>query len=274
MLRRLARRYLPYELRLWVKLRRRQLDDWRNGLRFARSRGSESDYPYLISSYHRPLINYAGQEHVLPAKKHNLALLASCLSGTVIRPSETFSIWRLAPRPTASLGYAPAAAYRERGLTFEIGGATCLMSTVLYNVGLLGALEIIERHCHSIDLYGEDRYFELGRDASIEYGYLDLRLRNPHGFPVLLTIEVAESFVCGRLFSPVPHEFAVTLAIDSTRSPAGETDSSMAGSEASIVITGRRLVESSDGSRSSEELPVSIHYPAREGTATSSGLRL
>jgi vancomycin resistance protein VanW len=139
------------------------------------------------------------------------------------------------------------------------------MSTVLYNVGLLGGLEILERHCHSIDLYGEDRYFELGRDASIEYGYLDLRLRNPHDFPVLLVVEATDNVVRGRLLSSVPHEFAVTVVVDTPRWTSTRMDESLEAGDAALVITGRRLVAFADGSESSEELPESTHYPVRVG---------
>jgi vancomycin resistance protein VanW len=261
MLRQLARRYLPYELRLRVRLGRRAFEDRRNKLRFASTRGTESDYPHLVCSYERPLVNYPGQEHVLAAKQQNLDLLASCLSGVVIRPGEVFSIWHLAGRPTADRGYAPAAAFKNRGLAFDIGGSTCLMSTVLYNIGLLGALEIVERHCHSIDLYGEDRYFDLGRDASIEYGYLDLRFRNPHSFPVLLDVERSGGLVRGRLSSPCPHGFTVTLAIDSPRGPA---EAGSGADEPEIVVSGRRTVKFAGGSEYREELPVSAHYRVRD----------
>ena len=47
-----------------------------------------------------------------------------------------------------------------------------------FNAGLLAGLEIVERSEHSVDTYSDQRYFELGRDTTIEYGYLDLRFRN------------------------------------------------------------------------------------------------
>ena len=61
---------------------------------------------------------------------------------SVSRPGETFSVWRLAPRPTAARGYAVAAALKDRRLTSDVGGAICLLSTVLYNAGILTGLEV------------------------------------------------------------------------------------------------------------------------------------
>ncbi len=57
-------------------------------------------------------------------------------------------------------------------------------------------MKIVERHCHSVDSYGDARYFELGRDAAVEYAYLDLRFRNDFPQPLLIRSRVeAESVV-------------------------------------------------------------------------------
>jgi vancomycin resistance protein VanW len=172
-----------------------------------------ASYEHVIASYRLPLIDYPGQESSAEAKRTNQGLLASVLDGVVIRPGETWSLWRLAGRPTAVRGYASAAAIRSGVLTREIGGATCLLSTVVYNAALLAGLEITERHHHSLDTYGERRYFELGRDATIEYGYLDLRLRNRYPQPVRLGVTVDEAGVSVELRASRPAWFAVDIEV-------------------------------------------------------------
>jgi vancomycin resistance protein VanW len=124
-----------------------------------------------------------------------------------------FSVWKLAPEPTARRGYELAAVVRGGVLGSEAGGSICLLSTVLYNVALLAALEILERHCHSLDYYNGRPYFELGRDAAIEYAYLDLRFRNPHDVPLVLHVDVSEERVEAWLAGPRPRDFAVNLEI-------------------------------------------------------------
>ena len=166
-----------------------------------------------VSAYERAFIDYPGQEHLGAAKRRNQALLASHLDGVCVRPGETFSVWRLAPRPTAARGYAVAAALKDRRLTSDVGGAICLLSTVLYNAGILAGLDVTERHCHSVDSYGSGRYFELGRDAAIDFAYLDLRFRNPHDFPVRLSVDVDERRVAASFWSATPHGFTVSLAV-------------------------------------------------------------
>ncbi len=155
--RQLARRLLPYELRLRVRLVRRAWHDRRQHTIFAATHGDPEQFPHTVCSYERRFIDYPGQEAFALAKRRNQARLARDLHAIVINPGETFSVWRLAGRPTRRAGYLPAAALKAGVLTSETGGAVCLLSTVLYNVALLGALEITERYCHSVDTYGERR---------------------------------------------------------------------------------------------------------------------
>lgn len=278
--RQLARRYIPFEVRLRLTVLRRYLNDRRAGIRFARNRAESATFVNEVCRYERPIIDYAGQEQFGAAKRHNLALLASQLSGTLIGPGETFSVWQLAPRPSRKTGYAAAAGLRNRQLTSEVGGSTCLLSTVLYNVALLGAMTIEERHCHSVDIYGEERYFELGRDAAIEFGYLDLRFRNSHAFPVLLLIEVGGANVTGSLHSMQPHGFRVEVAagepsyetageriVFDPALPAGAREVRHSGLPGLRVAASRR-VTFDEGTVREEQLEGSVHHPVAAIVAT------
>ena len=271
-LRGLARRYVPSTARLQLRLLVRALNDRHVSFTKSRCENPASEFPNLVCRYERPIVDYAGQTQFGAAKRHNLALIASKLTSTVIEPGETFSIWHLAGQPTERAGYMRAAGLHNRQVTGDVGGSTCLMSTVLYNVGLLGAMDVTERHCHSIDLYGEERYFELGRDASIEYGYLDLRFANPHPFPVLLTTQTTPDSVIGSLYSPVPHRFTVGIEVGTPvvtqpvehfvvdqRLPDGMM-TVLQESKPGIRVTARRIIRHDDGSARKETLPGSLHH--------------
>jgi vancomycin resistance protein VanW len=270
----IARQLLPYEARLRYKLWRRSVADRRAGIAFAERRvAGLSSFENRICQYERPIIDYDGQTGYAAAKRHNLALLASQLDGVVLQPGEVFSVWRLAGRPSESGGYLKAAGLRNRKLISDVGGSTCLMSTVLYNVALLGAMEVTERHCHSVDVYGDGRYFELGRDASIEYGYLDLRFRNPLAYPVRLATTATQDRVSGGLYSGQRHGFEVEIAVESlVVLPAGERlviDRRFDGEGRRVLEAGmpglevaaRRLVRYADGLVVEEALPGSLHHP-------------
>ncbi|MYB40924.1 MAG: hypothetical protein F4X76_01795 [Chloroflexi bacterium] len=212
--RRLARRWLPRRLRAGLARLRRELRDRRGSLAFADAHGSPDDFPYRFEGYRLPLLIYPGQEHLAEGKRHNQRLMAAALDGARVEPGEVLSLWRRSGRPSARRGYLEGAAIVDGRLTAEAGGAVCLLSTVLYNAGLLAALEVVERHAHSVDSYGEARYFEIGRDAAIEYGVLDLRFRNPHPFPVLLEITSDDCEVAATFRAPEPALPGVAIEVE------------------------------------------------------------
>ncbi len=211
-LRQFVRRVVPAPVLRRRKVVLRAVADWRGGHVFARRRMAVAlDHEW--SRYSLPFIDYPGQERFARAKRANQARLASFLDGVVIRPGEVFSVWKLAPEPTARGGYELAAVVRAGALGSEPGGSICLLSTVLYNVALLAGLEIVERHCHSLDYYRGRPYFELGRDAAIEWPYLDLRFRNQHAGPLSLRVDVNDERVEASLFGASVREFEVSFVI-------------------------------------------------------------
>ena len=214
LLRRAARRWLPRRLRAEVAIARRHLRDRRGGSSFATRRGDPSGFPHRFEGYELPMIIYAGQAHLAEGKRHNQRLLAQALDGVRVEPGEVLSLWRCAGRPSARRGYLPAAAIVAGELTSEDGGATCQLSTVLYNAGLLAGLDVVERHAHSVDVYGEARYFQPGRDATIEYGVLDVRFRNPYPFTVLLELRADDDRVAASFRAPVADLPAVEITVD------------------------------------------------------------
>jgi len=219
-MRRLLRSTVPAPVRLIVAVLRRGLNDLATGIRFATKR--EWDSPaHPFGEYALPMLTYPGQEQAREAKHTNSQLLAAALRGSVVEPGETWSLWQLAGAPTRAKGYSEASAIVNGELTNAVGGATCLVSTVVYNAGLLAGLEVVERTQHSIDTYGEQRYFELGRDATIEYGYLDLRFRNDFPWPLRLEVDVRRDAVQATFVGPLPRPFNVDIAVAVDRSVPG-----------------------------------------------------
>ncbi|MGE3075496.1 MAG: VanW family protein [Dehalococcoidia bacterium] len=247
------RPYIPGEAKLLRVRLLRWLRDLRSGERFAAERREASGFPFEWSRYRRPFIDYPGQEELGEAKRHNQSLLASALNGTVIEPGECLSVWKMAGRPTRAKGYREAAALKSGELTTDVGGAICLLSTVLYNSALMAGMEIRERKCHSVDSYGDRRYFELGRDAAIEYGYTDLRFRNSHTAMMRLDVSVLPDAIECALFSTVPASFAIELAVSQPELLAGRED----GWRRFRVRTRRRITR--EGSSHQEDLGESIY---------------
>ncbi len=253
--RRLARRWVPRRWRLRLAVARRWWHD--RGVRFAAGRDGANGWPHEIASYRLPVHDYPGQARFAADKRHNLRVMGAALDGTLLAPGETWSLWRLAGEPTARRGYRPGAALVGGRLVSEVGGSTCLLSTVVYNAALLGDLRIEERHCHSVDTYGDERYYLLGRDATIEYAYRDLRFSNPHPWPVRLSVALDGAGVTATLRSPRPLASRVQLLV---------TAPVRRGELMTVGTTRRRGV---DGAWVDEDLGRSVYRVAPQQLAAS-----
>ncbi|MEZ4501526.1 MAG: VanW family protein [Dehalococcoidia bacterium] len=173
----------------------------------------------------------------------------------MIEPGETWSLWRAAGRPTMKRGYMEAAALRNGRLTWDVGGAICLVSTVVYNAALLSGATVVERRPHSVDSYGPDRYFELGRDATIEYGYIDLRFRNDGPAAIRLHVDADDVGVQASMWATEPVPATWKLEVTLLAAANGEIR----------VRTDRRLVRSDGVVLRREDLGISSYRSAAEG---------
>jgi vancomycin resistance protein YoaR len=229
-----ARRAVPVALRWRIRQALRSLSDRRARIAFVYRRDGPAGFEHRICVYTRPLICYPRQERAFAGKRRNIEIALAAVDGLRIAPGEMFSFWRCVGRPTQRAGYRRAAALKDGVLTEDIGGALCLVSTVLYNVALLAGMEIVERRCHSVDTYGPSRYFELGRDAAVEYAYIDLRFRNPHQAPLSVCARIEDGMVVAELRCPTAIALQIDIAVDRP----------MVDNERILVRTERRIVGS------------------------------
>lgn len=112
-------------------------------------------------------------------KLENLKIASSLINNKVIEPGQIFSFWNLIPRPTSKNGFKLGRNLIGSGLSLDYGGGLCQLSGIFYHLSLVAGLEIIERHPHSKDIYTKQtRYTPLGSDATVVYGYKDLKIKN------------------------------------------------------------------------------------------------
>lgn len=122
----------------------------------------------------------------------NMQLAASFFDGLIVNPDEIISFWRQVPAPRPHNQFKPGPTLIKGKLAFDYGGGLCQISTALFKVFIRSGFEIIERHSHSIDAYGLERYFVLGQDSAVAYGYKDLIVRNTSDVPIQLRIKIDE----------------------------------------------------------------------------------
>ena len=200
-LRRLARRAVPLELRQSLAQRRRARRDRAEGAAFHCARGG-AEWPVAVALW-QPVMPSA----VLEAKLANLRRGAALLDLGVIEPGAGWSFWSQVGRPTARNGFQEGRNLVDGRLVRQVGGGLCQLSGLVHHLALLAGVEIVERHAHSIDIYREEeRHTPLGADATVVWGFKDLRLRNPHPVAVSIgcSVEGHRLVGCIRAAGPIP----------------------------------------------------------------------
>jgi len=121
---------------------------------------------------------------------HNMALAAKLFSNLMIYPGQIFRFWKIIPYPNKKSKFLEGPAITDGALSTDFGGGLCQVSSTLFNAFLEANLEILEKHNHSADIHGENRFIALGRDAAVAYGYKDLIIRNNTDTTIQLIVNV------------------------------------------------------------------------------------
>lgn len=114
----------------------------------------------------------------------NMAVSLKACNGSIINPGEIWSFNDCTGDSNdPSNGYKPAGVIVEGSYTDGYGGGICQSSTTIFNAAVRSNLEIYERNNHTYPSV----YAASGFDAAIDYGNLDLKLRNNGKYQVFLS---------------------------------------------------------------------------------------
>jgi vancomycin resistance protein VanW len=134
------------------------------------------------------------------SKVFNFKLASQHINEHVIMPNEIFSFWHAIGNPEKQ--FQKGRTIQNGKIIEEVGGGLCQVSGIIYHMSLIAGLNVIERYNHSVDIYTEEsRFCPLGTDATIVYGYKDLRIQNTHSFPIKFQLEVREDTLHVKLLS-------------------------------------------------------------------------
>jgi len=122
------------------------------------------------------------------SRAHNVRLAAGLLDGALIFPGETFSFNAVVGARSRSAGFRKAHVIKEGELTDDWGGGTCQVASTLHAAALFAGLEMVEHSPHS----RPSTYIELGLDATVVWPSVDLKIRNPFDFPVVVHTRVSD----------------------------------------------------------------------------------
>ncbi|MFZ4741522.1 MAG: VanW family protein [Bacteroidales bacterium] len=109
----------------------------------------------------------------------NLKIAIGHINKVVIKPGQTFSIWRLVGRPTQSKGYLDGMTLHNGKISKDIGGGLCQLGNLIYWMALHTPLTIKERWRHSYDVFPDiNRIIPFACGATLSYNYIDLQIEN------------------------------------------------------------------------------------------------
>lgn len=178
-------------------------NDVRQGFTFRWVRqktSSLSAYPYYLE-----LVQTIMPSVVLENKLHNIQLGATQLHLLLWQPKAILSFWQVLGEASQQRGYREGRNIIDGKLQQDFGGGLCQLSSILYHLALIANLRVIERHHHSVDIYQDsERFTPLGADATVVFGYKDLRLENSLATPLVLWLQIEGNVLTARFYSARP----------------------------------------------------------------------
>ena len=144
------------------------------------------------------------------ASVHNMQLAIKTCNGYVVKPGETFSFNGMTgDTTTGDLGYVPSTAIVSGGYEQQYGGGICQASTTIYIAALKAGMKVVERHAHQYP----SSYAAIGTDATVDYGNLDMKFKNPYDYPVYIATYVYDcnndgiDEICVEFYGPISAEW-------------------------------------------------------------------
>ena len=193
---------LAYKLAAQKEILRRHLQDILSRERFAKTKSSEK-LPVLLSEHHSHLIKKGpGIDPVLQYNKvTNIELACARMNGTVIRPGETFSFWKLVGKITPRKGYKNGRVLVGSKLVAGIGGGLCNLVNTMHLLVMHSPMDVTEFHSHSDALAPDEggKRVPFSAGTSISYNSVDYRFKNNTDQNVQLLLWVEDENLYGEL---------------------------------------------------------------------------
>jgi vancomycin resistance protein YoaR len=131
---------------------------------------------------------------------NNLQLAIEILDGARIAPGETWSFNEFVGPRTAERGFRTAPVIMDGEYAEDIGGGVSQVATTVFNAAWEAGIKIAERHAHALYI---SRYPD-GRDATVNYPDVDLKLLNDTPRWIVLKASYDESGIIVRLLGGGP----------------------------------------------------------------------
>jgi vancomycin resistance protein YoaR len=124
-------------------------------------------------------------------RTYNVLLGSGRLDGQIIMPGQVFSFNDALGDRSEARGFRYAPVIAGGVLVEGMGGGTCQVASTLNAAAFFSGLVVAERRPHS----RPSSYIKLGLDATVSYPSLDLKLKNPFDFPVVMHLGMEDGIL-------------------------------------------------------------------------------
>ncbi len=167
----------------------------------------QTGYVNVYATYTSNYVNNAN-------RTNNLTVASKAISGTIIKPGETFNFNTVVGPRTSARGYKTATVFTgTHGTAQELGGGICQVASTMFNTCLLANVKIVERHQHSQRV----SYVPLGRDAAISGSSKNFRWTNNTGYPIKIEMTVSGGKITCTFYT-VEHVSPPSVSLNVSRS--------------------------------------------------------
>lgn len=112
----------------------------------------------------------------------NIDTAAQKLDGVVISPGELMSFNEIVGERSEANGFEKSWEIFKGEMVEGIGGGTCQVASTFHAATFFGGFDVLERLPHS----RPSAYIPMGLDSTVVYPAVDLKVRNPHPFPIVV----------------------------------------------------------------------------------------
>jgi len=117
----------------------------------------------------------------------NIDNAAAKLDGLVLSPGELISFNDVVGERSEENGFQKSWEIFKGEMKEGVGGGTCQVASTVHAAAFFAGLDIVERLPHS----RPSAYIPMGLDATVVYPVVDMKLRNPFPFPIVLHAAVS-----------------------------------------------------------------------------------
>ena len=190
-----------YFISIWEKRIRRRISWAYDHKKYTQSKTSEK-LDFRVKKHQSKLLKKLGETDMILQynKIENLKIVVKKISGTLIKPGETFSFCKTVGLPTKKKGYKLGMELSFGEAKSGIGGGICQSSNLMHWLALHSPLTITERHHHSFDPFPDDgRVLPFASGATVFYNYLDFQLTNNTDWTFQINLWLTDKLLEGEI---------------------------------------------------------------------------